>query len=149
MSLPVTIRTAQVQDASTVARLVSILGDDLRDPSAITTGYAGEVLRTNRCHVLLAERDGRILGMVSYHFQPSLYHAADSCLIDELVIEPAARGQGAGGMLLEEALRLARDRGCAEVGLSVMTTNEGARRFYAAHGFEADAVYMERHFGAE
>jgi len=29
--------------------------------------------------------------MLSYYFHPSLFHAADSCPIDEMVIEPEAR----------------------------------------------------------
>jgi ribosomal protein S18 acetylase RimI-like enzyme len=145
----IAIRTALMQDAPAIARLIAMLATDLDAPSTVTPEYVAEVLREGGCTVLLAQRGGAALGMLSYHFYPSLYHAADSCLVDELVVEPAARGQGVGALLLEAVIRRARERGCAEVSLSVMSTNKNAQRFYERHGFEADAVFMEQHLTAE
>jgi len=149
MSNDVTLRNAQPADAPVVCGLVTALASGLGESSTVTSEYVAEVLQRGGCQVLLAERSDTALGMLSYHFHPSLYHAADSCLIDELVVAPQARSQGVGAALLEEAIRRARERGCAEVSLGVMNSNRDALRFYQRHGFEADAVYMERHFTAE
>ena len=149
MSNAVTVRNAVPTDAPVISALMTTLASGLGDPTTIASEYAAEALRTGSCHVLLAVRRGAALGMLSYYFHPSLYHAAESCLIEELVVAPPARSQGVGAALLEEAIRRARERGCAEVALSVMNSNRDAQRFYERHGFVADAVYMERHFAVD
>ena len=93
-------------------------------------------------------RGEEVLGLVSFSFRPSLYHAADTCLVDELVVQPHARSKGIGALLLDEAIRLAGDHGCAEISLSVMASNAEALRFYRRHGFEDEALLLEHHFPA-
>ena len=39
----------------------------------------------------------------------------------------------------------AAQAGCAEVSVSTMAGNEGAIRFYRAHGMVDEAVLLERH----
>jgi ribosomal protein S18 acetylase RimI-like enzyme len=43
----------------------------------------------------------------------------------------------------------ARAHGCAEVSLGVMKGNQDALRFYQRHGFEDDALLLERHLPPE
>jgi ribosomal protein S18 acetylase RimI-like enzyme len=125
----VTLRPAGPADAGAIAALTSVLGQ----PSPVTADYVRKAVDTGRCHVLLAERGGEAPGMVSRSYAPSFFHAADACLINELVVRPSARNEGLGSRLLEHVLRLARAHGCAEVSLSVMSTKAAARRFYERH----------------
>jgi ribosomal protein S18 acetylase RimI-like enzyme len=149
MRQPIDIRPARPSDAGTIARLITFLASELGEPAAASADYAVGVLDAGTCQVLLAERSGEALGMVSFSYTPSLYHAADACLISELVVSPAARNEGVGSRLLEHAIQLAQAHGCAEVSLAVLNSNAAARRFYERHGFEADAITMERHFPTE
>jgi ribosomal protein S18 acetylase RimI-like enzyme len=149
MSNDPTVRNASPSDALVISRLIAALASGLAESSPATPHYVADVLQRGACQVLLAEREGTALGVLSYYFHPSLYHAADSCLIEELVVAPEARRQGVGTVLLEEAIRRARERGCVEVSLGVMRNNKDAQRFYERHGFEADALLMERHLTAE
>ncbi|MBM3121347.1 MAG: GNAT family N-acetyltransferase [Chloroflexi bacterium] len=146
---PVAIRPAQPSDADAIAGLIAVLATDLGEPSAATADYVANVVRSGACQVVLAEGSGEVLGMVSFSYSPSFYHAANSCLIHELVVSPGARSMGVGSRLLEHAIQLAQAHGCAEVSLAVMDSNAAARRFYERHGFEADAITMERHFSTE
>lgn len=144
--MPISLRLAGPEDSAAIARLIGTLAADLEERSPITPAYVAEILRLRFCQVLLAARGEEVLGLLSFSFRPSLFHAADSCMIDELVIEPGARNQGIGAVLLDDAIRRAREHACAEVSLSVMTSNVAARRFYRRHGFESEAVLLERHF---
>jgi len=146
---PVTLRSANPADAGAIAALIAVLASDLGEPSAVTAIYVVEVLRLRTFQVLLAERSGGVLGMVSFSYNPSFYHAADSCLIHELVVSTGARNEGLGSLLLKHAIQLAQAHGCVEASLAVMSSNAAARRFYERHGFEADAITMERHFHTE
>lgn len=146
---PVAIRPAQPSDGDAIARLIAVLASDLGEPSTVTADYVVKVVGSGACQVVLAEGSGEVLGMASFSFSPSFYHAANSCLIHELVVSPGARNEGVGSRLLEHAIQLAQAHGCAEVSLSVLNANAAARRFYERHGFEADAITMERHFSTE
>lgn len=146
---PVAIRPAQPSDADAIAGLIAALASDLGEPSAVTADYVVNVVGSGTCQVLLAECSGEVLGMVSSSYGPSLYHAADSCLIHELVVSPGARNEGAGSRLLEHAIQVTQAHGCAEISLAVLNSNAAARRFYERHGFEAEATSMERHFATE
>ena len=52
-----------------------------------------------------------------------------------LLVDPAARGCGAGQALLDAAIALARRLGLREVTLEVRTDNDSAIRLYARNGF--------------
>ena len=56
---------------------------------------------------------------------------------------PEHRGRGYGGMLFETALDRLRGEGYRDAFVFVLRENEGARRFYAAHGFAWDGTRAE------
>jgi ribosomal-protein-alanine N-acetyltransferase len=55
--------------------------------------------------------------------------------INNLAVHPRWRGQGLGGRLLAELLRVARDQGCLEATLEVRPSNAAALRLYGSAGF--------------
>ncbi len=54
--------------------------------------------------------------------------------------DPACTGRGYGSVLMEEALRRLRANGYLNCYVFVLRENEGARRFYARHGFAWDGT---------
>ncbi len=145
----ISVRLAEAHDAEAIAALVATLAGELQEHSPITPAYVADYLLSPGAHILLAARGEAVLGLLSFTFRPSLYHAADSCLIDELVVQPAERNRGIGTHLLQEAIQRARTHRCAEVSLSVMLSNRDAVRFYQRHGFEDQALLLERHLPPE
>lgn len=56
---------------------------------------------------------------------------------------PDHRGKGYGGLLFEEALRRLKADSFPSAFVFVLRENEGARRFYAAHGFQWDGTHAD------
>jgi ribosomal protein S18 acetylase RimI-like enzyme len=139
------IRDADARDQAAICELVRELAASLDEESPITEDFAGAYLETAGTGALVADESGGILGLLTYTIRPNLYHAAQTCLIEELVVRDAARGRGVGGALLQELLRRMFAAGWAEVSVTVMPGNEGALRFYRAHGLVDEAVFLERH----
>ena len=141
------IRIANPQDAEVVVRLVRELAQNEGEEIGLDEAYVHQYLAFPGSAILLAVQGERAIGLLSYSVRPNLYHAGESALIEELVISASARSQGIGGLLVAALLERVEALGCEEVSVSTMPDNHGAIRFYKSHGFEDEAVYLERHFG--
>ena len=112
-----------------------------------TTGIGGLFVQmaTQRLGELLppllrryAERPDLALRSVQTALYPLFVHDADETPTAELLsimVEPAARSQGVGGLLMVAFLSSCRNQGLGAVTVTVDAANGGAQRFYARHGF--------------
>lgn len=85
--------------------------------------------------VLLALREGTVVGIASCFFGFSTFAARPLLNVHDLAVLPEFQGQGIGGALLAAAEERALARGCCKVTLEVLETNTGARRLYQQRGF--------------
>ena len=65
----------------------------------------------------------------------SSWYGYEEMHILSIAVAPEERGGGAAEMLLEEAIRKSREKGCLKVVLEVRVSNGRAVRFYEKHGF--------------
>ena len=70
----------------------------------------------------------------------SRIHARGWGEIISFYTDPACTGRGYGSVLMEEALRRLRADGYLNCYVFVLRETEGARRFYARHGFAWDGT---------
>ena len=101
--------------------------------------------------LLLAERDGRVIGALIGEVEENPEGSDTFAIPDrvahlhDLAVLPDARGGGVGRALMDRFEAELRARDVVSYGLDVMAGNEGARRFYEALGFElADMVFEKR-----
>lgn len=80
------------------------------------------------------EGDG-VVGMVSILFTVSTAEGARAAVLEDMVVDPARRGEGIGSRLLAEAILRAREAGCKRITLLTDATNQSAMRFYGRAGF--------------
>jgi N-acetylglutamate synthase-like GNAT family acetyltransferase len=79
-------------------------------------------------HVRIAEQHGAIVG-----FAVLLERSGDACELDGLFVEPDRMRSGIGGRLVDDAKRLARERGATRIDV---VANPQAVAFYTAVGFQ-------------
>ena len=115
------------------------------DSSPIAQDYAACYLSCPHSYALLAEEEGRAIGLLSYSIRPNLYHAGDACLIEQLIVREGARGRGVGGALMEELFQRLVAHRCVELSVSVMPDNRRAISFYKSHGLTEEVVLLEKH----
>jgi GNAT superfamily N-acetyltransferase len=96
-------------------------------PTTVDEHYVRHFLASPISGVLLAVDSDAAVGLLSYATVPGLFHAADSGLIETLVVTSGRRGEGIGAQLLSAALRLLEDAGCAEISVSTGADNEVAQ----------------------
>jgi len=139
------IREAQPADAAEAARLIQVLAETGGSQSQVSTEYVLEYLTLPGSGILIAQNGEKVAGLLSYSIRPSLYHAGNGCLIEELVVEAESRSQGVGAALLAELMSRAQSLGCIEVSVTVMPDNLRAIKFYKAHGLVDEAILLEKH----
>jgi GNAT superfamily N-acetyltransferase len=131
--MTVEVRRAESADRAACLALISTLADQEVQPGwkttydALTTGARGEVL--------VAVEDGRLLGVVTVSYNLAIRYAGEYCQIEELIVDPVARGKNVGALLVTTAANRARERGCAEIGLYLVEHTERNRPFYEKYGF--------------
>ena len=87
--------------------------------------------------VLMAELDGAAVGFALFFHNFSTFAGKPGIYLEDLFVDPSARGSGAGKALLRALARLAVERGCARMEWSVLDWNEPAIRFYESLGATA------------
>ncbi|HUA81049.1 MAG TPA: GNAT family N-acetyltransferase [Dyella sp.] len=81
-------------------------------------------------HALVAEHQGKLIGLAHYLFHRSTIQIEPSCYLQDLFTDQAARGLGAGRALIEAVYRTASDAGCQRVYWQTHETNTTARQLY-------------------
>lgn len=95
---------------------------------------------------LVAVSGETVLGFISLVFYKTFFHKGGTALINELVVSSAARGQGIGRMLIEQAQCEALARGMDELEVGTEEENTAAQKFYQACGFDESYVLLGMEF---
>jgi ribosomal protein S18 acetylase RimI-like enzyme len=91
-------------------------------------------------HMLVAERDGELLGWVRVLPPTPLPSNAHIRAVQGLLVAPEARGLGLGRALLDAAVTKARAEGALRLTLRVLGGNTVARSLYEKAGFTVTGV---------
>ncbi len=84
--------------------------------------------------VLLGYLDGKCEGFALFFPNYSTFLAKPGIYLEDLYVNPGARGKGLGLALLRELARVAVERGCGRVEWSVLDWNEPSIGFYKKLG---------------
>lgn len=100
-------------------------------------------------HALVAESEGRLVGMAVFHIVAFTAEAVPALFVKELFVAPEARGQRIGEALMKAVAREAMARGCGRVRWQVANWNAGGQRFYQRLGAQADPIWVNYALSAE
>ena len=81
-------------------------------------------------HALVAERDGKVIGLVHYLFHRATTMDGPMCYLNDLFTAAEARGGGVGKALIEAVYDAARAAGSTRVYWQTHETNATAMRLY-------------------
>jgi GNAT superfamily N-acetyltransferase len=81
-------------------------------------------------YALVAESEGRLLGLTHYLFHRSTTRIELTCYLQDLFTDQRERGQGVGRSLIEGVYQAAREAGIRRVYWQTNETNAAGRRLY-------------------
>src|ERR1700733_10187544 len=83
-----------------------------------------------RVHALVAERDGRVIGIAHYLFHRSTTRLTDVCYLQDLFTAEQARGRGVGRQLIQAVYKAASVAGSSRVYWQTKVSNAPGRALY-------------------
>ena len=136
-------RDARPSDVSAVHRLIGQLADSADE--AAFRGRFENVLATDGHRIIVAEVEGRVVGVLHMFERPALEKPCE-LMVQALVVDSAARSSGVGETLMREAEAWAQNRKLPSVSLYSRDDRKRAHAFYERIGYriKATSVRMER-----
>ena len=154
--MSMTVRRAEARDIPALMNLLVQVNmvhhngrpDLFKGPTTkYTEGELKAILSDDSTPVFVCVDEGdRVLGhgfCVLQHAGGQLMEEHDTLYIDDICVDEAARGLGAGRALYGHIRAFARQRGCYNVTLNVWSCNPGAMAFYERLGLKPYRVGME------
>jgi GNAT superfamily N-acetyltransferase len=136
----ITIRPAIPADAPALSVLLAQLG--YPDTEKFIDKKLAAMLQHADEALLVAEREGQVLGMISLHFIPQIALEGDFCRISYLCVDDTQTSLGIGKLLEEQAEELARTRGCDRIEVHCHGRRVRAHQFYGRQGYEESPKYL-------
>lgn len=148
-----TIRDARPDDAGTILRFITDLaifekaGHEVEATvESLTQSIFGEGSVTRAA---ILERDGAPAGFAIWFYNYSTWQGRKGLYLEDLYVDPAHRGAGAGKVLLRHLARIAVQEGCGRFEWSVLDWNEPAIRVYDAIGAEPQNEWIRYRMSGE
>ena len=95
-----------------------------------------------------AELNSQVAGFTVSVLHPGSWTLQPTCYLEDLFVDPDARGHGLGRALIDDLVTLGRDRGWARLYWHTKDSNDAARRLYDRY-VEADDFVRYRLFLTE
>ena len=100
-----------------------------------------EILESANDRLIVAERDGRVVGTAQLTLTRSLPHRGRRhATVEAVQVAPGERGNGIGARLIAHVVEIARAEGAGVVELTSNATRLDAHRFYERLGFARSHV---------
>jgi GNAT superfamily N-acetyltransferase len=113
---------------------------------AVTAGTWARLLDPNSGMIgRLAVLDGAVAGFTVSVLHSGSWTLAPTCYLEDLFVDPGARGHGLGRALIDDLVALGRARGWSRLYWHTKAGNETARRLYDRYA-EADDFVRYRMF---
>ena len=113
--------------------------------------YLGSQMRRSDVVLLVAERNGEVLGYAYAGVEGTDFMAlrGPAGALYDLVVDETHRREGIGRCLLVAAIAALTARGVPRAVLSTAEKNEAAQRLFAARGFRRTMIEMTLELGAD
>jgi GNAT superfamily N-acetyltransferase len=95
---------------------------------------------------LVAERDNQVVGIAHVLFHPSTWSPTCYCYLEDLFVDPSARGGGIGRRLIEAVYEAADAKGATRTYWTTQEFNYRARTLYDTVATRTPFIRYQRHF---
>ncbi len=147
------IRIATAEDAPTILQFIidlAIYEKAEHEVEANVDTIKASLFRSDSTtHAVICELDNKPIGYAVYFFAYSTWLANHGLYLEDLYVDVAQRGVGAGKALLKHLAQIAVTKGCRRFEWSVLDWNKPAIDFYHAIGAKPQAEWVRYRLDGE
>lgn len=139
------LETYTPEVAARVRELLIQLSRSGKDKGEIPREWFEDVINSPYHDLLIAEEDGKILGIATLSVIMGS-GIRKNAYLEDFVTDSTVRGKGVGGALWNAMLEWAAEKGCKELEFTCGHGRESAQEFYKHHGAEIyDTNFFRKH----
>ncbi len=138
------IRRIESKDLDAVFELLNELYENKIKYDIFSKIYK-EKLNDNNAYYIVAIENDKIVGVLISEIRSQLHRAKKSSFIDDLIVNKDYRNRGIGKLLIEDAVRYAKELDCEVIELTSYLLNENAHRFYERNGFKKHSYKFKQY----
>ncbi|MBL4735928.1 MAG: GNAT family N-acetyltransferase [Flavobacteriales bacterium] len=144
--MDVSIRKAEKKDMVSVLELIRELAiyekEEAQVKNTVTDLERDAFDEKSLFHIVLAERESEIAGMVFYYYGYSTWKGK-MLYIDDIVVKERFRRFGIGQTLFDYMRQVARKENANQIRFHVLNWNEPAINFYKKNGVAMDDAWIQ------
>jgi len=148
-----TVRTANRVDlpalCALLGELFAIEADFRPEPARQWVGLERLLERSQEAVVLVAERQGEVIGMCTAQVLISTSEGGEVALVEDVVVRGDQRGGGSGSALLVALEAWCRQRGIRRMQLLADRSNTSALEFYRRKGWQPTQLMAWRKYSGK
>ena len=133
------------EKAEEIRKLLIELSRSGKDKGEISEEWFLDVINSPWHDVILAEEDGRVVGMANMSIVMGA-GVRKNAYLEDFVVSSEMRGKGVGGLIWEELIKWAKEKGAGRLEFTCGKGREVAHKFYFSHGAE---IYKTDFFRVE
>lgn len=99
-------------------------------------------------HVFVGRYDGVAVGYGAMRIE-TLHDGGKLAVVEELFVDPEARGVGVGEAIMVACMAAARERGCAGIDALALPGDRASKNFFERFGLVARAIVVHRPLDAD
>lgn len=138
------VRSAKTGDEIAILELIKELAIYELQPNAVintSEQLKKDLFERNICDALVCVVDNQIIGFALFYTSYSTWRG-ECVYLEDLYIKESERRSGAGSMLFDEVVAIAKSRGCKRLDWQVLDWNEMAIQFYKKKQAELDGEWL-------
>ena len=151
--MTVTVRPATPADAGVIHHFIRALADYeklLHEVEATEADVTRALFGANpRLYCDIAEADGAPVGFAVWFYNYSTFTGRHGIYLEDLFVNPEARGLGAGKALLKRLAERCRDEGLTRLEWAVLDWNAPSIAFYDSLGASSKTDWITRRLSGE
>ena len=151
--MPITIRNARREDAQRIYQFICDLAEyenAIEEVQCDARSLAQSLFDDGgTARALMLEEDNQAIGYAVYFYNYSTWTGTRGIYLEDLYVDPAHRGKGAGLLVMKTLARQALAEGCRRFEWAVLDWNRPSIDFYEAIGASHQREWLNYRLGGE
>lgn len=137
------IRKCNISDINPVYNLICELKEKEFDYKKFKQAFYSKINNNKNYYILCIDNE-QVIGFLSLAIDYQLHHANKVATVEELIVTTKSRSNGAGKLLIENAINYAKEKDCEVIELTSVFSRERAHNFYMKNGFNKGSYKFKK-----